>query len=275
LCLSIYEEECDPEWRADFTHWSGPRPAACQLVVRTLKSGTRPEQSFTFEECRPDGGSSYHYRSTISLPEPHSFQADVILAPASGRGEPVKWRVEFKEGSAPCEVADGRAKKYERDNNFRAAVTHVLADAFVSVLVIVALGVASAVPAAGFLDPLVAIIGAFVILSWAVQLVRDAGSTLLDVTPDAGLSDALASHLERDGSRVLDLHLWRVGPGHLAACVCVLACDPAHTAAYYQRRLAGVRALSHCTLEVRYRRELENQEKTMKHHHQSPAGRPL
>ena len=50
-------------------------------------------------------------------------------------------------------------QKYEIDNNFQAAIIHVVADAFVSVLVIIAIVIAGNVKGALFLDPLVAIIG--------------------------------------------------------------------------------------------------------------------
>lgn len=42
----------------------------------------------------------------------------------------------------PVELASKKQQKYEQDNNFRAAVLHVVADAFVSVLTIVAIALA-------------------------------------------------------------------------------------------------------------------------------------
>lgn len=62
-----------------------------------------------------------------------------------------------------------------RDNNMRAAVIHVMADAAVSVLVIVGLVLARAF---GWLwmDPLAGIIGACVIASWSYVLIRDTGA---------------------------------------------------------------------------------------------------
>ena len=49
--------------------------------------------------------------------------------------------------------------------------------------------------------------------------------------------------------RVADLHLWRLGPGHLGAIVTV-ATREARTASYYRNRLAGFPSLSHLTIEV-------------------------
>jgi Co/Zn/Cd efflux system component len=49
---------------------------------------------------------------------------------------------------------------------------------------------------------------------------------------------------------VLDLHVWRLGPGHHAAVV-VVADDPALPAEAYRARLEGLAGLSHLTVEVR------------------------
>ena len=77
-----------------------------------------------------------------------------------------------------------------RDNNMRAAFIHVIADAAVSVLVIVGLSFARAF---GWLwmDPLAGIVGACVIASWSFGLVRDTGAVLLDMNPDRRMAEKL------------------------------------------------------------------------------------
>ena len=109
---------------------------------------------------------------------------------------------------------------HHRDNNMRAAVVHVLADAAVSVLVIVGLVLARAF---GWLwmDPLAGFIGALVIANWSVGLLRDTGGILLDRTPDPGMAEQVRKLIEAEGDHVTDLHLWRLGPGHLGAIVSV------------------------------------------------------
>lgn len=142
------------------------------------------------------------------------------------------------------------------DNNFRAAILHVVMDAFVSVLVIIAISIAGTVPHTNFLDPLAAIIGSFVILSWAYQLIRDTSSNLLDMNPDLKMTAKLQEVLERDGSLVTDLHIWRLGPGHLCGAISVLPPAAASvstatkTESYYRNRIRGFKALSHVTIEV-------------------------
>ena len=71
----------------------------------------------------------------------------------------------------------------DRDNNLRAAYLHVLADALTSVLAIAAL-LAGRSYGWVWLDPVIGIVGALVILSWSWGLLRDSGSVLMDYLPD-------------------------------------------------------------------------------------------
>lgn len=134
------------------------------------------------------------------------------------------------------------------DNNMRAAYVHVLADAATSVLAIGALLLARAF---GWLwiDPVVGIIGAGVIASWAYGLMRDAGSVLIDVVPKGDQARAIRERLEIDGDRVSDLHVWQIGPGHQSAIVSIVT-DRPRPPAFYKARLAGLTTLSHVTIEV-------------------------
>ena len=135
-----------------------------------------------------------------------------------------------------------------RDNNMRAAVVHVVADAAVSVLVIAGLLLARGF-GWGWMDPVAGLVGAGVIASWAYGLVRDTGAILLDMTPDRGTAEGVRAAIEAEGDRLTDLHLWRLGPGHLGAIVAV-ATASGRDARFYRERLAGFRSLSHLTIEV-------------------------
>lgn len=137
---------------------------------------------------------------------------------------------------------------HHRDNNMRAAVVHVIADAAVSVLVILGLFLARTF---GWLwmDPLAGFIGAVVITSWSIGLIRDTGAILLDRTPDTQMVDKIKVAIENEGDLVTDLHLWRLGPGHLGAIVSI-ATSHHRNAAHYRRRLADFTGLSHVTVEV-------------------------
>jgi cation diffusion facilitator family transporter len=135
-----------------------------------------------------------------------------------------------------------------RDNNLRAVIVHVLADAAVSVLVIVGLLFGRLLGWA-WMDPAVGLIGAVVIAAWAYTLVRDTGAILLDMTPDRGMAERMRAMIETDGDRLTDLHLWRLGPGHLGAIISV-ATQQERGPDYYQTLLGRFRALSHVTVEV-------------------------
>jgi cation diffusion facilitator family transporter len=140
--------------------------------------------------------------------------------------------------------------KHHRDNNMRAAVIHVMADAAVSVLVIAGLLLARAF---GWLwmDPLAGFIGAIVIASWSAALIRDTGAILLDRMPDPRMAEKVRLAIESEGDRVTDLHLWRLGPGHLGAIVSV-ATSQRHEASFFRQRLAQFAHLSHVTVEVQH-----------------------
>jgi cation diffusion facilitator family transporter len=135
-----------------------------------------------------------------------------------------------------------------RDNNMRAAVVHVLADAAVSVLVIAGLTLALFFHW-NWIDPAVGLVGALVIAAWAYTLIRDTGAILLDMNPDRIMTERMRAVIESDGDRLTDFHVWRVGPGHLAAIVSVET-RQRRGPEYYQSQLRRFRSLSHVTVEV-------------------------
>jgi cation diffusion facilitator family transporter len=134
------------------------------------------------------------------------------------------------------------------DTNLRAAYVHVLADALTSVLAIVAL-LAARFYGWMWTDPAVGMIGAMVIATWSLGLIRSSGMTLLDMVPDPSLSSRIKEMLELNGDRVSDLHIWRVGPGH-SALVASLVTDEPQDPSIYKARLKGLKGLSHVTVEA-------------------------
>lgn len=137
---------------------------------------------------------------------------------------------------------------HARDHNMRAAVIHVVADAAVSVLVIAGL-IAARTLGWLWMDPLAGAIGAVVIASWSWSLIRDTGAILLDVNPDRKLTKRIRTIVEEAGDHVVDLHLWRLGPGHLGAILSVVTAD-GRDEAYYRAKLTALPSLSHVTIET-------------------------
>jgi cation diffusion facilitator family transporter len=138
-----------------------------------------------------------------------------------------------------------------RDNNLRAAVVHVLGDAAVSILVIVGLALGRLFGWV-WMDPVAGLLGAIVIAAWSYTLIRDTGAILLDMMPDHTMAERMRAIIENDGDRLTDLHLWRLGPGHLGAIISV-ATSEQRGPNYYQALLGRFRALSHVTVEVQRR----------------------
>ena len=94
--------------------------------------------------------------------------------------------------------------------------------------------------------------GAVVIAAWSYGLIRDTGAVLLDMNPDRTMAEHMRALIEVDGDRLTDLHLWRLGPGHLGAIVSI-ATKHERRPDYYQSLLRRFRSLSHVTVQVQHR----------------------
>ncbi|VVE46305.1 Zinc transporter ZitB [Pandoraea apista] len=218
FAVTIFEVGVPPVFRIT------PIDGSSQLIAEAVSVNTvRPDgrsQTFVFV----DRGE--YLESTESIPEPHAFQA-VIRLPDG------EHRVEFEEHAH--RLGDSPAAAH-RDHNIRSAYVHVIADAAVSVLAIIGLLLARAL---GWLwmDPLAGVIGALVIANWSWGLMRDTGAILLDMNPDQRLSNEVRRLIENKGDKVVDLHVWRLGPEHMGAIVSIAT-----------RRAARTRdVLSRCT----------------------------
>jgi cation diffusion facilitator family transporter len=231
LAIEVFEDNAPPRFRVRTA--TGALPTASDLTIETIRpDGSR--QIFSFD------ARGEYLESRDEIPEPHAFLARVRLMQAGGA----------EVGELEFEEHEHTHGSHHRDNNMRAAVVHVMADAAVSVLVIVGLLLARTF---GWLwmDPLAGLIGALVIANWSVGLLRDTGGILLDRTPDPRIAEKVRIAIESEGDRVTDLHLWRLGPGHLGAIVSV-ATSGTREPAHYRQRLAKFADLSHVTVEVQH-----------------------
>jgi cation diffusion facilitator family transporter len=137
---------------------------------------------------------------------------------------------------------------HHHDNNFRSAYVHILADALISVLAIVAL-LAGRYLGFSWLDPVMGLVGAYVIARWAVALIRDTARMLLDTT-DAPVATAIRTKLvEVAGLQLTDLHVWKVGPQACAAIVSVVA-PQGVSVQQIRNHLAGIHDLEHLSVEI-------------------------
>ncbi len=142
------------------------------------------------------------------------------------------------------------AERYDPqgDLNLSAAHLHLTADAAVGVL---ALGAIFAGQLGwAFADPLAGLLAAVLVAHFAWGLMKKAGAALVDINPSPELTAEVRRRLSDEGERVIDLHLWRLGPGHHAVIAVIAAAHPKPVATY-RARLAGLAGLSHVTVEVR------------------------
>jgi cation diffusion facilitator family transporter len=224
--LSVFEDGVPPRFRLAWE--AGEGPSAATVTVETVRpDGAR--QTFAFA----DRGA--YLESLDEIPEPHAFTAHLRVS-----GD--------KPQSVAFEEHDHGHSGHDRDNNMRAAVIHVVADAAVSVLVIVGLLLARLFGWV-WMDPVAGLVGACVIASWSYGLIRDTGAILMDMNPDRRLAERMRDAIEAGGDSVADLHLWRLGPGHLGAIVCV-STQTTREAEFYRDKLGGFPAVSHLTVEV-------------------------
>ena len=222
LRLGVFEDGVPPRFRID-----GVGPGARAALETVRPDGSR--QTFSFV-ARGAG-----LESAETIPEPHEFEAVLRI-------EGDHAHVQFREH------AHAGHDHHGHDNNMRAAILHVVADAGVSALVIVGLSLAYVFDWM-FLDPLAALAGAIVIASWSFQLLRDTGAVLLDMTPDAALSARVRTAVRAEGDELVDWHLWRLGPGHLGAIACIETASR-RDVDDYRARIAALARISHLTVEV-------------------------
>jgi cation diffusion facilitator family transporter len=236
LQLSVFEADHPPVFRLRCD--KGQLPDASRVQIETVRpSGARQ----VFDFARRGG----YLQSVDEIPEPHEFRATLRI---DGEEREIAFTEDVHHGAHDHEHHAHGSAAAHRDNNMRAAIIHVAADAAVSVLVILGLSLARAF---GWLwmDPLAGIVGALVIASWSFGLMRDTAGVLLDMNPDQALEESIHGTVEAQGDRLTDLHLWRLGPGHLGAIVAVET-SQARDPEFYREKLSHLAMLSHVTIEV-------------------------
>lgn len=218
-------------------------PSVFRMKAKT-EGAKLPAQDMTVTTIRPDGMHqvfaflriSDFLESTTDIPEPHAFNA-VVTFPDG------EHTVRFEEHEHDAHSVD------TRDHNMRAAYMHVIADAAVSVLAIIGLLLAHIF---GWLwmDPLAGIVGALAIANWSYGLMRDTGAILMDMSPNDTMANKVRAAVEIAGDKVVDLHVWRLGPSHLGAVVSLTTKESHHGPAFYHAQLRRFKGLSHISVEV-------------------------
>ena len=135
------------------------------------------------------------------------------------------------------------------DHNLKAAYLHVLADALTSLLAIAAL-LAGKYLGAGWLDPLMGIVGAILVARWSYGLIRETSKVLLDSQAEDAVLTQMRAAIEGESTdRITDLHIWSIGHGILAAEIAIVSDEPM-TPDHYKSLIPKNLSIVHATIEV-------------------------
>ena len=142
---------------------------------------------------------------------------------------------------------------HHHDLNLKSAYFHVVADAFTSVLAIVAL-VGGWLYGWAWLDPVMGIVGAVLVALWAKSLILETAKVLLDREMDHPVVQEIKEAVEADGqTRVTDLHVWRVGKKVYSCALTAVTQDAQLTPNMLRERLAVHEEIIHSTIELHQR----------------------
>ena len=144
---------------------------------------------------------------------------------------------------------DDSEHSHHHDHNLRAAYLHVLADALTSLLAIFAL-LAAKYFGLIWMDPLMGILGAFLVFRWSLGLLRSTSAILLDKQGSEEIQEMIRKRVEDDGdSRVVDLHFWSIGPNIYSVLLSIVAHHP-KSPEHYKESIPSDLGLVHVTVEV-------------------------
>jgi cation diffusion facilitator family transporter len=135
------------------------------------------------------------------------------------------------------------------DHNLKAAYLHVLTDAMTSVLAIVALLAAKYFHLV-WMDPLMGIVGALLVIRWSVGLIQGTTKVLLDHQSPAETQQRITEILESyKDTKVSDLHIWSIGPGIYSSEITLVTNDP-DSPNTYKDMIPHDSGIVHTTVEV-------------------------
>lgn len=138
---------------------------------------------------------------------------------------------------------------HDHDHNMKAAYLHVLADALTSVLAIVAL-LTGKYMGIIWIDPVMGIVGAIVILHWSYGLIKESSTVLLDKSVDVSTFEKISQTLDKRNTIINDIHVWKIASTHQAAILSVSSPSPLSTEEYKKILSEFLPQLSHVSVEI-------------------------
>lgn len=147
----------------------------------------------------------------------------------------------------------GHEHSHGHDLNLKSAYLHVIADAATSVLAIVALA-GGWMYGWSWLDPVMGIVGAALVAIWARNLIMETGKVLLDREMDhpvvQDIRDVVETGPEAGGTRIADIHVWRVGKRAYSCALTVVTHDKHLTPKRVREQLSQHDEIVHATIEI-------------------------
>ena len=136
------------------------------------------------------------------------------------------------------------------DHNHKSALIHVIADAFTSVLAIIAL-ISGKYFSWNWADPVMGVVGSLVILKWAYGLCKATVWELLDGNSKVIKEESIIDIFKDDPDvEITDLHIWRIAPS-AHACEVMLYNNNPRGSEYYREKIQKKYQIEHLIIEER------------------------
>jgi len=148
---------------------------------------------------------------------------------------------------AHCDHSHEKSSGHFKDHTHESTYIHVLTDALTSLLAIVALALGMWKEWT-WLDPAVGILGAVVVIIWAIGLIKQSGRDLLDAHVDELDKNEIVKAVEEDGGEVLDIHLWKLAPDQIGCEIIIRSVDDKRSSDY--RMLLADFDIQHLIIEI-------------------------
>ncbi len=136
---------------------------------------------------------------------------------------------------------------HKEDHNLKAAYLHVVADALTSVGAILALIGAKYLNLI-WLDPIVGIVGAGIIIKWGIGLLKTTGKILVDYDDDQSLRNDIIDLVKANNLEVSDIHIWDILNGDKAV-ICSINAKDLEKCAEIKNQIIANKKIKHLTIE--------------------------
>jgi cation diffusion facilitator family transporter len=140
---------------------------------------------------------------------------------------------------------------HKHDHNLLAAYLHVLADALTSILAIAALLAAKYVGLT-WMDPAMGVVGGILVARWSWGLLRGTGRVLVDRQAPDEVLESVRTAIDGNAVRLIDLHVWEIGPGYRAAILAVES-DRSLAPSEVKKMIPEELRIAHATVEIHER----------------------